>query len=153
MKITIQIVLENTELGQDREDPIVEEIFSFERTEQGDKLAPESLGLTLDEAKSLLASVQKKLVSEQVTNYLSQKSNCPQCHKAYQHKGRHKISFSTLFGKLKLDSPRFYICECQREIERPPERSRKGQVLVLWPTYYRNIRLRNLPICKPNGPL
>jgi hypothetical protein len=99
---------ENTEQGRDREDPIVEETFSFERTKDGDKLTPESLGLTLDEAKSLLAGVQKKLVSEQVANYLSQKSDCPQCHKAFQHKGRHKISFSTLFGKLKLDSPRLW---------------------------------------------
>ena len=33
MKITIQIILENTEQGSDREDPVVEEIFSFERTE------------------------------------------------------------------------------------------------------------------------
>jgi hypothetical protein len=108
MKITIQIVLENTEQGQDGEAPIVEEIISFERTEEGDKLAPESLGLSLDEAKSLLAGVQKKLVSTQVTNYLSQKSDCPQCQKAYVHKGRHKISFSTLFGKLRLDSPRLW---------------------------------------------
>ena len=125
MKITIQILLETNE--QAGKAPIVEEIFSFERTEQGDKLAPESLGLTLEEAKSLLASVQKKLVSEQVTNYLSQKSNCPQCHKAYQHKGQHKISYSTLFGKLKLDSPRFYRCECQgeHEPEGRPEKDRK----------------------------
>lgn len=110
MKITIQILLENTEQGQDKEDPIVEKIFSFERTEDGDKLAPESLGLTLDEAKSLLAGVQKKLVTEQVGSYLSRKSNCSLCHKGYVQKGRHKISFRTLFGKLKMDSPRFYTC-------------------------------------------
>ena len=115
MKITIQIVLENQH--GDGEDPIVEEIFSFQRNEDNDKLAPESLGLSLDEAKSLLAGVQKKLISTQVTNYFSLKSNCLNCQKAYQHKGRHKISFSTLFGKLKLDSPRFYRCECQDQIK------------------------------------
>lgn len=65
MKITIQIVLENQD--RDKEAPIIEEIFSFERTEEGDKLAPESLGLSLDEAKSVLAGVQKKLVSTQVS--------------------------------------------------------------------------------------
>jgi hypothetical protein len=124
MKITIQIVLQNR-LG-DGEDRQVEEIFSFERSEEDDKLAPESLGLSLAEAKSLLAGVQKKLVSTQVANYLSQKSDCPQCKKAYQHNSRHKISFSTLFGKLKLDSPRFYRCECQRERE-PEDRTEKKQ--------------------------
>ena len=125
MKITIQIVLENTEQTHDREDPVVEEIFSFERTENSDILAPESLGLTLDEAKTLLAGVQKKLVTEQVGVHLSKKSNCPQCHKAYVQKGRHKISFSTLFGKLKVDSPRFYTGECQREIEMPLNKTKK----------------------------
>jgi hypothetical protein len=61
MKLTIQIVLENQD--RDGESPIVEEVFSFQRSEVGDILAPESLGLTLDEAKSLLAGVQKKLIS------------------------------------------------------------------------------------------
>ena len=128
MKITIQIVLENTEQGQDREDPIVEEIFSFERTEDGDKLAPESLGLTLDEAKSLLAGVQKKLVTERVGSSLFPgKTKLSTVSTRFMHRKRAGIrfSFSTLFGKLKLDSPRFYTCECQREIEMPLDKTRK----------------------------
>ena len=94
MKITIQIVLETNE--HDGKDPIVEEIFSFQGNKDNDILAPENLGLSLAEAKSLLAGVQKKLISTQVTNYLSLKSNCLNCQKAYQHKGRHKISFREL---------------------------------------------------------
>lgn len=123
MKVIIQIVLENNE--QDGQEPIVEEIFSFQRNDESDKIALERLGLSLEEAKSLLAGVQKKLVGEQVASYLSPKSNCPQCHQAYQHKGRHKISFSTLFGKLKLDSPRFYRCECQSEMKEPTKKNQK----------------------------
>lgn len=88
---------------------VSEEVFSFERASdhQDDKLAPENLGLTLAEAKSLLAGVQKKLVSEQVETYLSRKKACPQCGSAYKNKGQHHLTFSTLFGKLKLPSPRF----------------------------------------------
>lgn len=111
MKIIIQIVLENHE--QAGQEPIVEEIFSFQRNDEGDKIAPESLGLSLDEAKSLLAGVQKKLVSVQVESYLSQKKACPDCGSTYKKKGQHLLTFSTLFGKLKLPSPRFYQCECQ----------------------------------------
>lgn len=111
MKITIQISLENHK----SEGPVIEEVFSFEREQdhQDGKLLPENLGLTLAEAKSLLAGVQKKLVSEQVENYLSQNKACPECGSAYKNKGQHELTFSTLFGKLKLPSPRFYQCECQ----------------------------------------
>ena len=123
MKVIIQIVLENNE--QDGQEPIIEKIFSFQRNDEGDKIALQSLGLSLEEAKSLLAGVHKKLVGEQVASYLSPKSNCPHCHQAYQHKGRHKISFSTLFGKLKLDSPRFYRCECQSEMKEPTKKNQK----------------------------
>ena len=65
MKITIKIVLENTARPEGR--PLTAEIFSFERVQEGDKLAPENLGLTLTEAKSILAGIQKKLVGEQVS--------------------------------------------------------------------------------------
>ena len=68
MKITIQIVLETNE--HDGKDPIVEEIFSFQRNEDNDILAPENLGLSLAEAKSLLAGVQKKLINQYTSDEL-----------------------------------------------------------------------------------
>lgn len=121
MKITIQILFEKT--AGDADEPL-EEVFSFEREQEGDKLALQNLGLTLDEAKSLLAGVQKKLVSEQVAAYLSQKKTCPECGNAYKNKGQHRLTFSTLFGKLKLDSPRFYQCDCQSAPELKLKKSR-----------------------------
>ena len=106
MKISLKIVLDNsTQAGAD---PVTTEIFSFERVQEGVKLAPENLGLTLTEAKSILAGIQKTLVGEQVDNALAQHRSCPECGKAYQRKGCHHIMFSTLFGKRGLSSPRFY---------------------------------------------
>jgi len=68
MKITIQIVLETNE--HDGKDPIVEEIFSFQGNKDNDILAPENLGLSLAEAKSLLAGVQKKLINQYTSDEL-----------------------------------------------------------------------------------
>src|SRR4051794_25036786 len=87
----------------------VEEIAIVERGE----LKPETLGLNLSEAKEILVKVQKALVEKQAADYLAENSKCRDCGTAYPHKGQHRLTFRTLFGKLQVQSPRFYQCECQ----------------------------------------
>ena len=57
MKVKVQIVIEHDDL----EEPITEEIACLCR---GD-LLPETLGLTLDEGKELLANLQAAMVKHQ----------------------------------------------------------------------------------------
>jgi hypothetical protein len=64
MKITIQITVEHENL----EEPIVEEIGCLCR---GD-LLPETLGLTLQEGKDLLAHIQATMVKHQAEEYVAQ---------------------------------------------------------------------------------
>jgi hypothetical protein len=104
-----------------------EEIARVERNE----LKLETLGLNLSEAKQILVKVQKALVEKQATDYLAEKSKCGDCGTAYSHKGQHRVTFRTLFGKLHLQSPRFYRCQCQsspssthQEPEIKPEKAR-----------------------------
>src|SRR5690242_11491856 len=52
MRIRVQVIIES---GQETTPPRVEEVACFER----DQLSPEMLGLQLDEAKQMLASVQQ----------------------------------------------------------------------------------------------
>ena len=106
MRIKIQLIIE----AQDGTDnlPLIEEIGSFERG----PTTLETLGLSLVEAKELLASIQKKLVTAQLGEYLQSQNHCGACGKTYGRKGRQKLVFRTLFGKLGLDSPRFYGCKC-----------------------------------------
>ncbi|MEP6890575.1 MAG: ISKra4 family transposase, partial [Nitrospirota bacterium] len=68
---------------------------------------------TLAEAKSLLHGVQQSMVSQQVANHLAEQSRCSVCRKSRGRKGKHDIVFRTLFGKLTLESPRYYECGCQ----------------------------------------
>ena len=72
-----------------------------------------ALGLTLAEAKDLLRGVQEAMVADQVTVFVAQQGCCPDCGRQRPRKGRHEIVYRTLFGKLRLDSPRLYACACQ----------------------------------------
>jgi hypothetical protein len=65
-----------------------------------------------------LASVQENLVKHQTEEYIQQRRNCPQCGKVRTRKGQHEIVFRSLFGKLKLHSPRLYNCSCQPQSQR-----------------------------------
>jgi hypothetical protein len=106
MKLTLQVVIQ-----QDDELPRVQEIASIER----DTLTPETLGLSLQEAKTVLAQLQETLVTEQVAVVVAEHLVCRQCGAAQRRKGQHQIVVRSLFGKLTLASPRLYTCACQGE--------------------------------------
>jgi hypothetical protein len=103
VRCMVQVVIES-EAGQE-----VQQVACLER----DTARPEEIGLTLAEAKSLLAGLQKALVTEQVDRYMDAQRSCPDCGKALPHKGQHQIAFHTLFGNLEVQSPRLFHCSCQ----------------------------------------
>ena len=102
--------------------PVIQEVITLERG----PLQPESLGLTLAEAKDLLRGVQEAMVAEQVAEFVTRQQCCPDCGRPRPRKGRHEVVYRTLFGKLRLDSPRLYACPCQ-----PRERASVSPVAVL----------------------
>src|SRR6266568_7932237 len=106
MRIRVQVLIES-----DREAaPLhVEDVACFER----DHLAPETLGLRLEEAKQMLAGVQQAMTAQQVEEYVEQQRQCSHCQQFLAFKGHHQIGVRTLFGKLTLSSPRLYTCSCQ----------------------------------------
>ncbi len=67
----------------------------------------EQLGLTLAEAKELLQATQRALLEQQTTAFLRAHATCPACGKQLSNIGKHTLTYRTLFGKLKLVSPRF----------------------------------------------
>src|SRR5260370_15321300 len=102
MEIRIQVIVDNDERTR-------RDIARWERT----SLASESLGLQLDEARALLQTSQEAMVSAQVNSYLAKQPGCPHCGRVYRLKGRHEIVVRSLFGTLRLGSPRFRHCSCQ----------------------------------------
>ena len=107
MKLKVQIIVEH----EDLDGPVVEEIVCLCR---GD-LLPETLGLTLEEGKEMLAKIQERMVTHQASQYLEQQRSCPVCGHRRGNKDGRKIVWRSLFGKLHIDSPRLYTCPCQAQ--------------------------------------
>jgi hypothetical protein len=105
MKVRIQVIVESDHGATQ----CVEDVAEFERG----ALQPDALGLTLAEAKALLQGVQRTIVAEQTTAYLEAHRPCPACQAPRRCKGHHPLVYRTVFGKLTLPSPRWYMCRCQ----------------------------------------
>jgi hypothetical protein len=104
MRITVQIIVES----DDGQTETVQQIVALDRG----SLQPDALGLTIAEAKDILLGVQQTMVTRQAEEYATQSRCCSACGKPRPRKGEHEIVYRTLFGKLKLNSPRYYECRC-----------------------------------------
>jgi hypothetical protein len=102
MKFSVQVIVhpdDDTEAS-----PVVREVFAFDR----DDLAPGTLGLQLAEAKDLLAAVQDIVVEQQASAAVTKQVACPDCGRAHRHKDTRTIMVRSLFGALRLASPRWW---------------------------------------------
>ncbi len=104
MIIKVQITI----MSDEGTTEIVEEVARLER----EQFSAEGLGLNLAEAKAILSGLQRRMVEQQAANFIAERERCPECGKALRHNGRHEIVMRTVFGKLKIESPRFYRCRC-----------------------------------------
>src|SRR3954463_4555187 len=73
----------------------------------------EAIGLSLGEAKALLAGIQQRLVTAQAASFAARHRDCPLCGRRRRSKGPYPILFRTAFGVVPLASPRFHRCRCQ----------------------------------------
>src|SRR5580704_17145423 len=107
MKIKIQITVESDD-GQLK---VAQDVAHLDRG----TLRPETLGLTLAEARSILAGIEQTVVEQQAAEFMAQQRTCSHCGHERPCKGRHHIVFRTPFGKLRLESPRLYHCQCESD--------------------------------------
>ena len=73
----------------------------------------EEVGLSLEQAKTMLVGAQTSLVAAQAASFLTRHRDCEQCGRHLQSKGRCRLLFRTAFGTVPLVSPRLYRCTCQ----------------------------------------
>jgi hypothetical protein len=104
MKITVQLVIE-PEDGP----AVVTEVATLAR----ETLTDETLGLSLAEGNRILAQLQEAVVVQQAAAYIAKQQTCPQCGARRRCKRQHHSVIRSLFGKLRLSSPRLYTCGCQ----------------------------------------
>jgi hypothetical protein len=104
MKFTVQLVLE-----PGNGSTVVTEVATLER----EALTEATLGLSLAENKTILAQLQETIVAQQAAIYSAAQQTCPTCGARRKRKGQHQIVVRSLFGTLRLNSPRFRRCSCQ----------------------------------------
>ena len=109
MKISIQVIIDYED-GQS----VIRPIAKFKR----ESLVTNMLGLTLDESKIILENLQSEIAQHQVEQHVRKHRLCKHCNKYQATKGNNKVVYRTLFGKLNLKSPRFYMCPCKKRTKK-----------------------------------
>ena len=71
-----------------------------------------SLGLTLAEAKRLLARVQQEIVAAQARDHAVQRPECLRCDRVCRVKDYRDHAVATLFGEVTVQLPRFRCPAC-----------------------------------------
>jgi hypothetical protein len=86
-----------------------EEVAAFEKVTE----RPGDLGLSIAEGKAMLAAAQHQVVDVQVESWADRHRGCEACGKRRRSKGSYSVIFMTLYGDVRLSSPRLHRCPCQ----------------------------------------
>jgi hypothetical protein len=70
------------------------------------------LGLTLSEAKLLLANVQREIAAAQARDHAVRRPDCPRCDGVCHVKDYRDHAVATLFGQVTMKLPRFRCSRC-----------------------------------------
>jgi hypothetical protein len=71
-----------------------------------------TLGLSLAEAKAVLAGLQRHLVQAQAEEHCQVRRRCPRCGGQRPLKDRRPRQLRSLFGTVEVRAPRFEPCQC-----------------------------------------
>lgn len=103
VRVLLQITADDETAGD------AAEVALFEK--QTDR--PEDLGLSIAEGKALMAAIQKLVVETQAASWAERQRCCEACGARRHSKGSYPVIFMTLYGDVKLSSPRLCRCLCQ----------------------------------------
>ena len=85
-------------------------VASFKRCVVG--LTAEEIGLSLEEAKQILAELQRRVLQTQMEEYTYCARACSACLKMRRQRACRTRTIQTLFGKVTVEAPRISICPC-----------------------------------------
>jgi hypothetical protein len=80
-----------------------------------DELWPASLGLSIEDAKTILVGVQHTVVVEHCAAALATVSCCETCGRRFAHKHERGLVVRTLYGKVGVANPRWWTCPCHAQ--------------------------------------
>jgi hypothetical protein len=115
----MRVIIEARAEGTGIESPsVLTPLAVIERQDDG----LEQLGLSLAEGRELLAAVQSVVVSSPACVRVAAQDHCRHCHTPLRRKDCRSIVLRTVFGKVAVNSPRFWSCDC-RQTPSPQARS------------------------------
>lgn len=79
------------------------------------QMGGEAIGLLLEDAKAMLARLQKSIVQDQVEEMSRACRPCPGCGKVRNIHDYRSRTLDTVFGRLKVRAPRIKLCVCQAD--------------------------------------
>lgn len=100
MKLVVEIVLGEA---------IEHEVATIERT---DEISPATVGLTIDEGKLILESLQKQIVTAQVKQHCVSIRLCSGCGKAFRTKGYYQSTLRSVYGNVGMRIRLLHACSC-----------------------------------------
>jgi hypothetical protein len=103
VRILVQITADDGAAGA------AEEIAAFEKITE----RPEDLGLSIAEGKALMEAAQQRVAAAQVASWTERHRCCETCGARRHSKGSYPVVFLTLYGDVRLCSPRLHRCPCQ----------------------------------------
>ena len=80
-----------------------------------DSTAPGDIGISLEEAKALLSSIQWQYVAAQAAEITEKARRCDLCGSRLQIKDWARRRIHTLFGRVHVQAPRLVSCRCTGE--------------------------------------
>jgi hypothetical protein len=89
--------------------PIEHEIAMIERPE---KISPANVGLTIEEGKAILESLQNEIVAAQVQQHGVNIRSCPRCGSAFRTKGYYRATLRSVYGNVGMRIRRLRGCSC-----------------------------------------
>src|SRR5262252_11007392 len=106
MRIKLQLVI----CHDDGHEETVTDVITLNKHNQ----RIEHLGVSLAVSKQLLSTLQRHILQQQVDTFLDTHATCPDCGAPLRLKAHGSRSLRTLFGTLKVSSPRLEHCDCKR---------------------------------------
>ncbi|PHS19375.1 MAG: ISKra4 family transposase [Blastopirellula sp.] len=79
------------------------------------KMSGEAIGLMLEDAKTILAQLQKAIVQDQVEKMSQACRPCPGCGRVRRIHDYRSRTLDTMFGRITARAPRIKLCLCQAD--------------------------------------
>ena len=76
-------------------------------------VSADGVGLSLADAKVLLAGLQQRIVQGRIDEYVTCARVCPDCLNLRRLRDQRTRTLQTLFGTVKVAAPRIRLCSCK----------------------------------------